>query len=80
LQYAFDVLQANRVEFFVDSRNLRSQAAVKKIGGVEEGVLRQHIILDDGFIRDTVVLSIIKYDWPNIAESLKQKIYKKNYM
>jgi len=60
LKFAFENLQVNRVEFAIDSRNTRSRAAVKKIGATEEGVLRHHLILEDGFIRDTVVFSIIK--------------------
>jgi RimJ/RimL family protein N-acetyltransferase len=63
LKFAFETLQMNRIEFFIDARNERSRAAVKKIGAKEEGILRQHIILEDGYVRDTVVYSIIKSDW-----------------
>ena len=63
LQYAFDKLDVNRVEFFIDLRNERSRAAVKKLGAIEEGVLRQHIVLDDGYVRDTVVYSLLKKEW-----------------
>ena len=52
-------MQVNRVEFVTDSRNSRSRAAIKKLGAVEEGVLRHHMILEDGFIRDTVIFSIV---------------------
>ncbi len=63
LKYAFDVLLMNRVEFYVDARNERSRAAVKKLGAKEEGVLRKHMILEDGYVRDTVVYSILKEEW-----------------
>lgn len=74
LQYAFEVLQVNRVEFFIDSRNARSRAAVKKLGATEEGILRQHIILEDGFIRDTVVYSILKSEWPAVLSNISKRI------
>ena len=53
-----------RVEFRVDSRNGRSQAAMAKIGGVREGVLRADRITWTGHLRDTVLFSILKEEWP----------------
>jgi RimJ/RimL family protein N-acetyltransferase len=52
-----------RVEFRVDSRNARSQAAMAKIGGVREGVLRQDRITWTGHVRDTVLFSILADEW-----------------
>lgn len=77
LEYAFETLLINRVEFFIDSRNDRSRAAVKKLGATEEGTLRQHIILDDDYIRDTVVYSILKNEWPTISTHLRKKLNEK---
>lgn len=74
LKYAFNILCVNRVEFAIDSRNKRSIAAVEKLGAVNEGVLRQHQVLPDGYIRDTVVLSIIKPDWPDVQRGLQKKL------
>lgn len=74
LACAFEQLNVNRVEFTVDSRNLNSRAAVKKLGAIEEGILRQHIILEDGYIRDTVVYSIVKSEWPAIKEKLQARL------
>jgi len=54
LKYAFEDLQFNRVEFKTDLRNERSQGALRKLGAKEEGILRQHMILENGFIRDSV--------------------------
>ena len=58
-----------RVEFRVDSRNLRSQAAMAKIGGVREGVIRQDRITWTGHVRDTVLFSILadEYEAPRAA-------------
>lgn len=71
LTYAFEALNINRVEFFADARNLHSRAALKKLGAVEEGTLRQHLILSkDGYIRDSVVFSILKTDWDDVKEKL----------
>ena len=52
-----------RVEFRVDARNQRSQAAMAKIGGVREGVLRADRVTWNGHVRDTVLFSILKDEW-----------------
>jgi len=64
LQYIFETLHFNRVEFRVAHQNIRSQKAVGKIGGVFEGVLRKHRYRNDGSRRDTVIFSIINDEWP----------------
>lgn len=53
-----------RVEFRVDKRNARSQAACKKLGAVREGVLRADRITWTGYVRDTVLFAILKDEWP----------------
>ncbi|WP_205478405.1 GNAT family N-acetyltransferase [Sphingomonas arenae] len=53
-----------RVEFRVDKRNLRSQAAMKKLGAVREGVMRADRITWTGHVRDTVLFAILKDEWP----------------
>jgi RimJ/RimL family protein N-acetyltransferase len=62
LKRAFDC-GLRRVEFRVDRRNLRSQAAMKKLGAVREGVLRADRITWTGHVRDTVLFSILKEEW-----------------
>ena len=62
--HAFESLGMNRVSFNVDRTNLRSQKAVLKLGAVQEGILRQHAITYTGRVRDTVVFSISKDEWP----------------
>jgi len=63
LQYAFEILMLERVEFRADIRNHRSVAAMKSIGCTVEGVLRSNTILREGGRRDTIVLSILKTEW-----------------
>ena len=63
LQRAFDC-GIRRVEFRVDIRNERSQAAMKKLGAVREGVLRADRITWTGHVRDTVLFAILKDEWP----------------
>ena len=63
LARAFDA-GIRRVEFRVDMRNARSQAAMKKLGAVREGVMRADRITWNGHVRDTVLFSILKDEWP----------------
>ena len=74
LQYAFETLGFQRVEFEVAHQNVRSQKAVEKIGGIREGVLRKHGIQPDGSVRHTVVFSIIDEEWEEKKEALQQLI------
>ena len=62
LARAFDC-GIRRVEFRVDRRNARSQAAMKKLGAVREGVLRADRITWTGHVRDTVLFAILKDEW-----------------
>lgn len=64
LNHAFESILANRVELNTDARNIRSQRAIERIGGVRDGVLRFHTIMRDGFVRDTVSYSFTVRDWP----------------
>ena len=63
LKRAFDA-GTRRVEFRVDVRNARSQAAMKKLGAVREGVLRADRITWTGHVRDTILFAILKDEWP----------------
>jgi RimJ/RimL family protein N-acetyltransferase len=74
LQYAFEEMGLNRVEFRIAHQNVRSQKAVEKIGGVKEGVLRKHGYRPDGAIRDTVIFSIIDDEWIVKKEKLQQLV------
>jgi RimJ/RimL family protein N-acetyltransferase len=75
LQFAFETLNMERVEFRADNKNTRSIAAMKSIGCKEEGVLRNHMPTFDSFIRrDTIVLSILKLEW---FDGVKANLLKK---
>ncbi|HYH16490.1 MAG TPA: GNAT family protein [Flavisolibacter sp.] len=74
LQYAFETLGFNRVEFHVAHQNIRSQKAVEKIGAVKEGVLRKYALRPDGSIRDTVVFSIIDEEWAEKKQRLQEML------
>jgi RimJ/RimL family protein N-acetyltransferase len=74
LTYAFDELSVNRVELITDPYNLSSRAAMKILGAVEEGVIRNHMIYDGGRIRDSVLFSIIKSEWPRVRDRLRTRL------
>jgi RimJ/RimL family protein N-acetyltransferase len=74
LGHAFDTLQLNRVALKTDVRNERSQAAIARIGGVREGVLRAHMIRPDGSLRDTVYFSILSPEWPEARRRLRTRL------
>lgn len=75
LSHAFDS-GAARVQFKVDMRNERSQAAVAKLGAVKEGVLRRDTRTWTGHLRDTVVYSILESEWPAVRLRLQQRLAK----
>jgi RimJ/RimL family protein N-acetyltransferase len=71
LRHAFEALGAIRVQFKADVRNERSWHAIERIGAKREGILRNHYILPDGVIRDSVYYSIIDGEWPGVKEKLE---------
>ena len=74
LSYAFDELGATRVALKTDGRNERSQAAIERLGAVREGVLRRHLRMPDGVIRDTVYFSILAEEWPMVKARLEERL------
>ena len=74
LTYAFEVLDIERVEFRADAKNARSIAAMQGIGCTLEGTLRNDCTAETGR-RNSVVLSIIKSEWPKIKEALAAKTH-----
>jgi RimJ/RimL family protein N-acetyltransferase len=70
LTYAFETLGAGRVALKTDARNERSQRAIERLGAVREGVLRRHMHLPDGHVRDTVYYSILADEWPAVKARL----------
>ncbi len=74
LRHAFETLGYIRVQLKTDSRNVRSQKAIERLGAVKEGVLRNHMILPDGRYRDSVFYSIIDTEWPAVRKRLEQMV------
>lgn len=64
----------NRVELKTDSRNARSRAAILKLGAVEEGTLRAHMWMPQGYFRDTVYFSILAAEWPGARTKLEARL------
>jgi len=72
LSHAFEKLGCVRVEFKTDTRNERSQRALQRIGATKEGVLRNHMIVQDEFVRDSVYFSVISSEWLDVKERLER--------
>ena len=75
LQFAFETIGVERVEFRANKLNERSKAAMISIGCTVEGVLRKNVLEPSGIRRDTIILSILKEEWQSgIREQLKAKL------
>ena len=74
LQFAFETIGFERIEFRADNRNKRSIAAMQKIGCTVEGILRNHLPTSDGTRRDSIVLSMLKKEWPTIKAGFLARI------
>jgi RimJ/RimL family protein N-acetyltransferase len=74
LTHAFERLGANRVELKTDALNTQSRNAIVRIGAVEEGTFRKHIITASGRVRDSVYYSIIDTEWPAVKAGLERKL------
>jgi RimJ/RimL family protein N-acetyltransferase len=62
--HAFDALGCNRVEFITDVLNERSRVAILRLGATQEGVLRHHMVMPGGRVRDSAVFSLLRDEWP----------------
>lgn len=74
LSYAFETLDVMAVEFRTHIQNQASRQAICRIGATQDGILRNHQILNNGTIRDTVIYSIIDSEWPEVKQVLKDKL------
>lgn len=74
LQYLFDELKFERVEFKTDVLNIKSRKALKNIGATEEGILRSHTSMHDGRRRDTIYYSILLNEWSSIKKEVFGKL------
>jgi RimJ/RimL family protein N-acetyltransferase len=74
LGYCFETLDAIAVEFRTHWHNQASRQAIARLGARQDGVLRNHKILKDGTIRDTVVFSILDTEWPVVKQDLRFRL------
>jgi Acetyltransferases, including N-acetylases of ribosomal proteins len=74
LQHCFEHLEMNRVELLTDYLNSSSRRAILRLGAKEEGVLRNHMVMPDGRVRDSVLYSIVKHEWPGVKQNLEHKL------
>ncbi|KLK95047.1 GCN5 family acetyltransferase [Microvirga vignae] len=74
LRHAFEVLGCIAVEIRTHSQNDQSRAAIERLGAKLDGILRRHMIMPDGHIRDTAVYSIIREEWPEVKARLEQRL------
>lgn len=74
LEHAFDYWKCVRVEFITDVLNQQSRAAILRLGAKQEGILRNHMIMPSGRIRDSVFFSVIAEEWPEVRANLEAKL------
>jgi len=74
LTHAFEVMGLNRVEFITDYLNNASRNAILRLGAKEEGIMRNHMIMPDGRIRDSVLFSITNHEWAGVKQNLSYKL------
>ena len=71
--HAFEKMGLNRVEFRADYLNGASRRALLRLGAKEEGILRNHMVMPNGRVRDSVVYSVIRNEWPGVKQHLHSK-------
>ncbi|HXI24842.1 MAG TPA: GNAT family protein [Pyrinomonadaceae bacterium] len=74
LTHAFETWKLVRVELITDVRNEQSRAAILRLGAKQEGILRKHLILPSGRVRDSVIFSITDDEWPEVKSRLQAKL------
>jgi RimJ/RimL family protein N-acetyltransferase len=74
LAHAFETIGCQRVELLTDVLNERSRAAILRLGAVQEGIFRSHMIMPDGRRRDSVIFSILAAEWADVKAGLTAKL------
>jgi RimJ/RimL family protein N-acetyltransferase/nitroimidazol reductase NimA-like FMN-containing flavoprotein (pyridoxamine 5'-phosphate oxidase superfamily) len=74
LERAFEVLGAERVFWYTDIRNERSQQAIARLGATRDGMIRRHRLRPDGTWRDTVLFAMTVEEWPAAAKRLRARL------
>jgi RimJ/RimL family protein N-acetyltransferase len=78
LTFSFETLKAARVQLKTQHDNIRSRKAIEKIGGKFEGIIRKHILKDDGTYRSSAYFSILDDEWPEVKIKLQNYLYRKS--
>ncbi len=74
MRHAFETLGCMRVQLKTDARNLRSRAAIRKLGAQEEGILRKHMLVRGTVIRDSAYFSVVDEEWPAVEAGLQARL------
>ncbi|MEK4025559.1 MULTISPECIES: GNAT family N-acetyltransferase [Sporosarcina] len=74
LKLCFETHGTIRVQLKTDRRNVRSQQAIERIGAVKEGVFRNHMVMPDGYVRDSVFYSVIDQEWLSVKDRLERML------
>jgi len=74
LRHAFEKEGAHRIQLKTDSRNMRSQRAIDRLGAVREGALREAHLLPNGVFRTSIYYSILASEWPTVRRRLEERL------
>lgn len=76
LAHAFDDLGCIAVEFRTHAMNVQSRRAIERLGAKLDGILRNHMVMANGTLRDTAVYSILPHEWPAVRANLEWQLVK----
>jgi N-acetyltransferase len=74
MTHAFEQIGCAVVGFRTDNFNFRSQRAIEALGAKKDGVIRHHVARPDGSVRDTVMYSILRHEWPDVKKHLQLRL------
>lgn len=74
MTYAFETLGCQAVGWYTDIRNTASQRAIERLGARQDGILRRHMLRKDGSVRDSVVYSLLREEWPAAKAALSARL------
>jgi len=74
MTFCFEILNAHPVQLKTQHDNLRSRKAIEKIGGIYEGIIREHMFKDDGSYRSSAYFSVLQEEWAVVKEDLQLKL------
>jgi N-acetyltransferase len=74
MTHAFDTIGCQVVALRTDRFNFRSQQAIERLGARKDGVIRHHSMRKDGSARDTVMYSVLAYEWPEVRRNLELRL------